>query len=118
MLGGVVVAAANGGGQHHRQLDVPARHVGVLGQMVVDLVHADAKEVNKHQLHDRPQAGSGRASGGADEGGLRNRGVHDAVFAELLQQPAGGAKNAAISTNVFPHDEHRVVTLHFLGNGL
>ena len=116
MLGRVAVTAANGRGHHHRQLDVAARHISVLGQMVVDLVHAHAKKVDKHQLHNGPQARRRRPGGGTNKRGLRDRRVHDAVWAKLVEQATRGAKNTAIGANVLAHDKDIGVARHLLGN--
>ena len=86
--------------------------------MVVDLVHAHAKEVHKHQLHNRAHARGGRAGGSADKGGLGDRCVHDALGAELVEQTAGGTKDAAVAADVFAHHKYRAVAGHFLGNSL
>ena len=80
---------------HQRALGLAAEHVAQLGALVEDLVHAAAEEVDKHQLGDRAQPGRGRADCRADESGLGNRRVQDAVATELLDQALGDAHRTA-----------------------
>ena len=50
-------ARADRGADHHRGLGLAAEHVAELGGLVVDLVEADADEVDEHDLGHRPHAG-------------------------------------------------------------
>ena len=58
--------------------ELAAGHVPYLGGVVNDLVHGEEAEVDGHQLYDRAKAGHGGADAGADDNGLRKRGVLEA----------------------------------------
>ena len=107
----------------------PAEHVAHLGGVVEELVHADADKVDEHQLGDGAHAGGSSANGGAHECGLRQRGVQDALVAELLDEAAGGAEGSApgvddaqmlatgAAGDFLAHDDDGRVAAHLLGQG-
>jgi hypothetical protein len=86
--------------------------------VVVDLVHADAEEVDEHQLDDGPHALDGRADAQADERGLGDRRVDDPGRAEPVQQPGGGAEDAAVRADVLAEVDHRLVAFHLGGDAV
>src|ERR1700756_4821305 len=82
------------GADHDGGDRLAAEHVPELRGLVVDLVEADAHEIDEHQLGDRAHPGRGRADRGADERRLRDGGVEDPA-GELVVQPLGHAQYAA-----------------------
>ena len=95
MLGGAAEPCADAGEHCEGDLDLPAEHIAHLGGVVQHLVHADADEVDEHQLADGSRPGGGGADGGADEGCFGQRRVQHALVAELLNQADGGAERPA-----------------------
>src|SRR5207245_2341625 len=73
----------------------PAGHVPELRGLVEERVEADSEEVHEHELDDRLQAGRRSADRSADERGLRDRRIADALGSELLVQTAGDGEDAA-----------------------
>ena len=61
--------------------------------------------------HDRPVAAEGEADGGADDAGLGERGVHDAVVAEVALQPVGDPEHSAERADVLAHEHDLGVVL-------
>ncbi len=117
MLGGVRVAGTGGGHQHHGHRHLAAGEIGVLGHQVVDGVHADAEEVDEHQLDDRPHAVRSGAHRGTDEGRFGDRRVADARLAELFIKATGVAEHTAELADVLAHHEHLRVQAHLLRHG-
>ena len=103
-------AALRPDGQRHLQL--PARHVAMLGRLVDDLLGRERQEVLVHDLDDRAHALHRRADPCADDSDLGDRRVADALGAELVQQPLGDAHRAAHLGDVLAHDEDVVVLAH------
>src|SRR3989441_11358894 len=77
------------------RLRLAAEHVAELGRLVVDLVEADAPEVDEHQLRHRPEPAGGGADGGPDVGRLRQRRVEQPFPAVLGVEALGDAEDAA-----------------------
>ena len=90
MLCAVGVPTTSRHHEDHRHTDIAARLVVDLGHVVVDLVHTDAEEVSEHELDDRSHTLHGRADAKADEGGLRDGCVPNALRAEGVEQSGGG----------------------------
>ena len=86
--------------------------------MVDDLVHRQQREVDRHQLDDRAQAGHRRADAHADDRVLGDRRVAHALLAELLEQPGGDLEGAVEDADVLAHQEHVLVALHLLAQRL
>ena len=129
VLGGAAEPRADAGEHDERNLDLPAEHVAHLGGVVEQLVHADADEIDEHQLGDGAHTGGSGADGGAHEGSFGERGVQHALVAELLNQAAGGAERAApgvhdaqmlaagAAGDFLAHDDDGGVATHFLDEG-
>jgi hypothetical protein len=60
----------------------------------------------------RSQADDRCADGGADDPGLRQRRVHDAVGAELLDEAVGHLEGAAEDADVLAHEQDALVVAH------
>ena len=84
--------------------------------MVDDLVECEQREVDRHQLDDRAQAGHRRADPGTDDRVLGDRSVADPLLAEPVEQSLGDLEGALEYTYVFAHDEDVPVALHLLGD--
>ena len=68
-----------------RHAELAVGHVPHRGGVVDDLVEREQAEVDGHDLDDRPHAAERRADAGADEPGLAQRGVADALGPELVR---------------------------------
>ena len=111
------------GPDHHRRLCLAAEHIAELGRLVVDLVEADAHEIDEHQFRDRAQAAGRGPDRGAHIGAFRQRRV-DHLPGVLVVEPLRDAEHAAPGVflaaragpagDVFAEHNHRAVTGHFL----
>jgi hypothetical protein len=110
--------AAPGRLEHHRHPLPPARHVGDLGRGVVDLLEADADEIDEHDLDQRAHPRLGEADAHAGESHLGDRRVDDAALAEALLQPLGRAEHAPGAADVLAQAQDRLVALHLQRDGL
>ena len=72
-------------------------------------------EVGELDLGDRAQPVEGGADGDADDRGLGEWRIDDALFAELLKESLGGAEDTAFA-DVLTHDEDALVGLHHLAH--
>jgi hypothetical protein len=89
-----------------------------LGGLVDDLVVADADQVDEREVDDRAQAGHRRADASADEPHLGDRGIDDALGAELGDQAAAAGGEPALGLGLLAagpagdvladHDDRRV----------
>ena len=86
--------------------------------VVDDLVQREQREVDRHQLDDRAQAGHGRADAHADDRVLGDRRVAHALLAELLEQAVGDLERAVEDPDVLAHEDHVLVALHLLAQRL
>ncbi len=59
-----------------------------------------------------PQADDRCADGGADDPRLRQRRVHDAIGAELLDEAIGHLEGAAVDADVLAHQQDALVVAH------
>ena len=91
--------------EHDRQLELPARHLPDLGRVVDDLIDRDEREVQGHELDDRPQPDHRRADADAGEAALGDRRVDDALLAELLQQALRHLVGAVVVADLLAHEE-------------
>jgi hypothetical protein len=105
-----------------RHADLPAGHVAVLGQLVGDLVEADAGEVGEHDLGQRAQPLDRGADRRADDRLLGDRRVEHPPCAEALVEAVGGLERTAGGADVLADDEDVLVGLelvcHRAGDGL
>ena len=107
-------AAAERDPDDHRHLD-PALGAEVdLGDLADDLVVGRVDEAVELDLDDRAVAAHRHADRGADDAGLGERAVDDAVLAEVLLQAVGDPEDAAELADVLTHDQDLVVVLHRL----
>src|SRR5690606_12330598 len=84
------------------------------GHLGHDLVVGRVDEAVELDLDHRPVAAHREADGGADDAGLRQRGVDDPGVAEVLLQAVGDPEDAAQRADVLAHDDDLVVVLHRL----
>jgi hypothetical protein len=83
-----------------------------LGQLADDLVVRRVDEAVELDLADRPVAADGQADRGPDDPGLGERGVEDAVLAEVLLQAVGDAEDTTQLADVLAHEDDLRVLLH------
>ena len=92
--------------------DLALRPVVHLGDLADDLVVRRVDEAVELDLADRPVAADREADRGADDAGLGQRRVDDAVLAEVLLQAVGDAEDAAELADVLAHEDDLGVVLH------
>ena len=97
--------------QRHARL--PAGHEAQLGSLVENLVEADAKEIEVHELHDRPHARHRGADGEPGHRGLGDRRVQQAVRPPVVQ-PAGEREHVAALAHVDAREEHVRIAVEFV----
>ena len=97
---------------------LPARHVARLGRRIDDLVDRLHREVEGHELDDRPQPGKAGADPDPGEALLGDRRVDDPPGAEFLQQALADLVGALIFGDLLAHQEHGVVAPHLFGDGV
>ena len=85
-----------------------------LGHLGDDLVVGGEDEPVELDLAHRPVAAHGQADGGAEDAGLGERGVDDAVLAEVLLQAVGDPEDPAELADVLAHEHDLGVVLHGL----
>ncbi len=107
-------AAAERDADHHRDPDLALRPVVHLGDLADDLVVRRVDEAVELDLADRPVAADREPDRGADDAGLGQRGVDDAVLAEVLLQAVGDPEDAAELADVLAHQDDLGVVLHGL----
>ena len=111
MLGRELASGAGGHSDHQWNVELAARHVKHRRGVVHDLVERQQAEVDGHDFDDRPHAAHRRADSSADEGRLRQRRVADALGAELLEQSLAHREAAAVSADIFAHQEDARVAI-------
>ena len=107
-------AAAERDPDHHRHLRAALGAVAHLRDLADDLVVRRVDEAVELDLDHRPVAAQRHADRGADDAGLRERAVDDAVLAEVLLQAVGDPEDAAELADVLAHDQDLGVVLHRL----
>ena len=95
-----------------RHPDQAGRPAVDLGHLADDLVEAGEDEAVELDLAHRPVAAHRQAHRGADDPRFGERGVDDAVLAEVLLQAVGDPEDAAELADVLAHDEDLRVVLH------
>src|SRR6478735_10725919 len=119
---GVVFRAADAAPErdadHHRDLD-RAEGTGVhLGDLADDLVEGRIDEAVELDLADGAVAAQRHADRGADDAGLGERAVDDAVLAEVLLQALGDAEDATELADVLTDEHDLGVGLHGLAQAV
>ena len=98
-------AASVGYADGHGNLDRAVGAVAGAGGFADELVDRRPDEVGELDFRHGALAAEGRAEGDADDGGLGEGGVYDAVFAELFDQALGCQEHPAAGAHVFAHHE-------------
>ena len=80
---------------------------------MVDRLH---REVEGHELDDRPQAAHRRTGADAGKAVFGDRRIDHARFAEFLEQALRHLVGALILGNFLAHHEDAVIRAHFLGH--
>ena len=117
MLGGHLAAAAGRHPHDQWNAELAARHVPDRGGVVHDLVERKQAEVDRHDLDDRPHPAHRGADPRADERRLAQGRVADPVGPELLEEPVGDRKGAAVAADVLTHEEDALVVRERLAQG-
>jgi len=112
VLVGLAPAAADDGADHHRHFHRAAGAVGMRGDHVDELVHAEQQEVHAHVHVDRPHAVDRRAQAEPGHGVLGELRAEAAGRAELLHQALGAVEDALVVADVDAVGEHGAVAPH------
>ena len=104
--------------EHDRHVILPAAHLIDLRRVVDDLIDRDEREVERHELDDRPQPDHRGADADAGKAHLRDRRVDDAALAEPLQHALRDLVRAVVVADLFAHHEHVGVALHLFAHRL
>jgi hypothetical protein len=107
-------AAAEGDADDDRHPDPALGPEVDLRDLADDLVVGGVDEAVELDLDHRAVAAHRHADRGADDAGLGERAVDDAVLAEVLLQTVGDPEDAAELADVLPHDQDLGVVLHGL----
>ena len=89
-----------------------------LGDHVGDLVEGAADEVHELKFGDRPHAGERRSESRANDGGLGDGRVDNALGAKAVDEPVGHFESAAVNADVFAKAEDGRVAFHFFPDSL
>src|SRR5947209_5972298 len=95
-----------------------ARTLTVLSELRTDLVEPLGAEAEKLYLGHRHHARQREAERRADDAGLGQRSVHDALATESLHQPARRPKDAAQLAHIEAEHHHSWVAFHLLAEGV
>ena len=114
--GAAVDVSAAGAAQNERRGRAP--EVVRLRDHVGDLVEGAADEVHELEFGDWTHAGERRAEGRADDGGLGDGRVDDALGAEAVDESVGDFEGAAVNADVFAEAEDGGVAVHFFPDSL
>ena len=86
--------------------------------MIDDLVEGHGAEVPGHELDDGSEPHHGRAHADAREALLGDGRVDHPAGAEALEEPFGHLVRALVVPDLLAHQEHAIVAVHLLGDGL
>ena len=114
--GAAVDVSAAGAAQDERSGRAP--EIVRLGDHVGDLVEGAADEIHELKFGDGAHAGERRAEGRADDGGLGDGRVDDALGAEAVDESVGDFEGAAVDADVFAEAEDGGVAVHFFPDSL
>jgi hypothetical protein len=106
---GAVVASEDDGAA-----PLPARHVEHLRGVVEDLVRGDEAERPAHELDDRAQSVIAAPIAMPGESGLGDRGVDDALRAELVEHALADLVRAVVLGDFLTDEEDRSSSAHLL----
>ena len=85
-----------------------------LGQLSCDLVEGRKDKAIELNLGDRAVAAHGKTDSGADDAGLGNWRIEDALGSELSQKTFGNAEHTTELGDVFTKNQNLVVVFHCL----
>ena len=98
-------------------VDLTAGHVADHRAVVDDLVPGDGVETPEHELHDRTHAEHAGADAHADETGLADRGVHEALVTPLVPEALGHFVGTVVLGDFLSHHHDHGVAGDFFIEG-
>src|ERR1700761_2150423 len=113
MLASIAVASTHCGHQHQRALHLAAGEEPLLCGKAVNGVHADAEEINEHELDYGSAPGRCHPDSGPNERCFRYRGIAHPFGAKGLQEALGSAPYTTDRCEILPHDENGGIGSHF-----
>ncbi len=87
-----------------------------LGRRIDDVIDRLHREIEGHELDDRPEAAHRRAGADAGEAVFGDRGVDHPPGSEFLEQPLGDLVGALVLGDFLADHEYPVVPAHFFGH--
>ncbi len=118
VLRGQLLSAAAGSPDHHGDRHLAAEHVAYLRGVVDDLIHSHEREVDCHELYNGAESEHRGPNASAGDRCFRDRGVLDALRAELGEQALGDPVCPLELADILPDDEHVRVTVHLLAESV
>ena len=118
-MGGSDIGAPVGGApDDDGAIDETTRHVANLPSVVDDLIPSHGGETPEHQFHHGANSQHAGADAHANESGLGDGGVDDALIAILFPESAGYFISAVVLGDFLAHEHDIGVALDFFGEGL
>ena len=113
-----VRAAVRGPADDDGAIDETAAHVADLRGVIDDLIPRDGGEAPEHEFHDGANAEHRGADAHADECGLADGRVHDALAAPFFPEALGDFVCAVVLGDFLAHEDDVFVARHFFVKGL
>src|SRR5690349_20661943 len=107
-----------GSAKDDRAAHLAARHVAVLPGRVDDLVDRLHREIEGHELDDRPQASKARTDPKAGKALLSDRRIDDSPRSKFLQQTLTDLVGPLILGDLLSEQKNRLVAPHFFGHSV
>src|SRR5579859_1949128 len=100
---------------HQRHFELPTAHVAILRHLVVDLIHAHQREIDKHEFDYGTKSSKRRAQARPDDSRFGDWRIPHAVWPELVIQTRRHLEHAARYGDIFSEEDHVLVAAHFVG---
>src|SRR5213078_2991729 len=104
--------------EHDGHVVLAGAHLVDLRRVVDDLIDRHQREVEGHELDDRPEPHHRGADPDPGEPHLGDWRVDHAALAEPLEQALGHLVRAVVVADLLAHDEHVGIALHLLAHRL
>ena len=104
--------------KHNGAAHLPSRHIQRLGRRIQNMINRLHREIEGHELNNRPQPGKGRPHRHAGKAMLSNRHIQHPLGAKLIQQPLADLIGALILAHLLAHQEDVRIGPHFHRHGI
>ena len=110
-------AAVGGSTDDDGAIDFTTGHVADHGGVVDDLIPGDGVEAPEHELHDGANAEHGGTDSHADETGLTDGGIDDAVITPFVPKAFGDFVGTIVLGDFLTHQDDHGIAGEFLIEG-